>query len=285
MRVLIVGCGYVGLPLGGALVGLGHEVHGLRRSTNTHAAMEEAGIVPHAVDIMRRAQLDDLPGPFEWIINTVSSGRGGEEAYHGIFVVGTRNLLDWFASSPSQKYLFTSSTSVYAQTDGSWVEEDSPTEPSGETGRTLLETESLALSIGGVVLRLSGIYGPERGHLYRQFLKGEAVMTGKPGRWMNMIHREDVIGCILAAMETADPGTVLNATDNEPVAQQDFFQWLADQLNRPLPPQETEVAPHKRTQTNKRVTNSRAREILSWTPKHPTWREGYAKLMESEGVL
>ena len=285
MRVLIVGCGYVGLPLGSALAGLGHEVHGLRRGTNTHAAMKEAGIIPHAVDITQREQLDNLPGPFDWIINTVSSGRDGANAYHGIFVVGTQNLIDWFTSSPPQKYLFTSSTGVYGQTDGSWVDEDSPTEPSGDTGQILLEAESLALSIGGVILRLSGIYGPERGHLYRQFLKGEAVMTGNPGRWMNMIQRDDVTGCILAAMETADPGTVLNATDNEPATQQDFFQWLADQLDRPLPPQESEVMPHKRAQTNKRVANSRAREMLSWTPKYPTWRKGYAKLMESEGVL
>ena len=285
MRVSIVGCGYVGLPLGGALAGLGHEVHGVRRRTNTHAAMEDAGIMPHAIDIIRREQLDNLPGPFEWIINTVSSGRGGEEAFHGIYVLGTQNLIDWFADSPPPKYLFTSSTGVYGQTDGSWVDEDSLTEPSGETGQTLLEAESLALSIGGIVLRVSGIYGPDRGHLYRQFLKGEAVITGNPNRWMNMVHRDDVIGYILAAMETADPGTVLNATDNEPVTQQDFSQWLADQLDRPLPPQKPDVISHKRAQTNKRVANSYAREILSWTPKYPTWREGYAKLMESEGVL
>ena len=247
--------------------------------------MEKAGIIPHAIDITRREQLGNLPGPFDWIINTVSSGRGGEEAFHGIYVLGTQNLIDWFAGSPPQKYLFTSSTGVYGQTDGSWVDEDSPIEPSGETGQTLLEAESLALSIGGIVLRLSGIYGPERGHLYRQFLKSEAVMTGNPNRWMNMIHRDDVIGCILAAMETAEPGTVLNATDNEPVTQKEFFQWLADQLDRPLPPQKPDVTPLKRAQTNKRVANSRAREILSWTPKYLTWREGYAKLMESEGVL
>jgi nucleoside-diphosphate-sugar epimerase len=247
--------------------------------------MEKAGIIPHAIDITRREQLDNLPGPFDWIINTVSSGHGGTEAYHGIFVVGTQNLIDWFADSPPPKYLFTSSTGVYGQTDGSWVDEDSLTEPSGETGQTLLEAESLALSIGGIVLRVSGIYGPDRGHLYRQFLKGEAVITGNPNRWMNMVHRDDVIGYILAAMETADPGTVLNATDNEPVTQQDFSQWLADQLDRPLPPQKPDVISHKRAQTNKRVANSYAREILSWTPKYPTWREGYAKLMESEGVL
>ena len=285
MRVLIVGCGYVGLPLGGALAGLGHEVHGLRRSANTHAAMEEAGIVPHAIDIIRREQLDNLPEPFDWIINTISSGRGGEEAYHGSDVEGTQNLIDWFAGSPPQKYLFTSSTGVYGQTDGSWVDEDICAEPSGNTGRILLEAEALVLSIDGIILRLSGIYGPNRGHLYRQFLKGEAVMTGNPNRWMNMIHLDDVIGCILAAMETAGPGTVLNATDNEPVTQQDFFQWLADQLDRPLPSRKPDVTPHKRAQTNKRVSNSRAHEMLSWTPKHPTWREGYAKLMESEGVL
>ena len=282
MRVLIVGCGYVGLPLGGMLAKRGHEVHGLRRTDNVREAMNEAGIQPHIIDITKRGQLDALPGPFDWIVSTVSSGRGSVQEFRKVFVDGTRNLLEWLAGSPPHKFLFTSSTSVYGQTDGSWVDEDSPAEPTSETGQILLEAESLVRSEGGIVLRLSGIYGPERGHLYRQYLKGEATMIGDPGRWLNMIHRDDVAGGILAAMENAAPGSVLNITDNEPVTQLDFCRWLADHLGRPMPPKAT--ASGKRGSTNKRVANRRAMEELSWSPQHPSWREGYTALMRAEGV-
>ena len=73
MRVLIVGCGYVGLPLGGMLAKRGHEVHGLRRTDNVREAMNEAGIQPHIIDITKRGQLDALPGPFDWIISHIAA--------------------------------------------------------------------------------------------------------------------------------------------------------------------------------------------------------------------
>src|SRR5512141_1911725 len=95
MRVLIVGCGYVGLPLGAALVRQGHEVSGLRRSREAAPTLLAAGIKPLVADISDSTQLARLPGPFDWVINLVASNHGGVEEYRQVYLQGSRNLVEW----------------------------------------------------------------------------------------------------------------------------------------------------------------------------------------------
>jgi nucleoside-diphosphate-sugar epimerase len=266
MRILIIGCGYVGVPLGQALASAGHEVHGIRR-----VAFSAEGITPHAIDLTRREALDSLPPDFDWLINTVSSSRGDAEQHRAVFVDGTKNLLHWLGDSPA-RVLFTSSTSVYPQTDGGWVDETSPANPTTGTGLALIEAEGLLPA--ATVLRVAGIYGSERGYLFRQFQKGEAVLPER-GRWLNMIHRDDVVGAILAAMEI-EPG-IYNVNDDEPVTQRDFFEWLAQRLGRPMPP-EGETISRKRAVTNKRVRNTKLK-AAGWRLRYPTFRDGYGELI------
>ena len=149
MRVLIIGCGYVGLPLGEELARQGHEIHGIRRSAEGAAEISAAGIKPLVADITRAEDLQRLPGPFDWVVNCVSSNKGGVEDYREIYLNGMRNLTAWLAKSPPKKFVYTSSTSVYGQTDGSAVKESSPAEPAGETGRVLVETEKALLEAEG----------------------------------------------------------------------------------------------------------------------------------------
>jgi nucleoside-diphosphate-sugar epimerase len=96
MRVLIVGCGYVGLPLGIELVRLGHEVFGLRRSADHQEELRRHGIQPLVADITRSSDLSALPGKFDWVVNLVSSTRGGVEEYRSVYYDGTRNLMEVF---------------------------------------------------------------------------------------------------------------------------------------------------------------------------------------------
>lgn len=288
-RVLIVGCGYVGIELGRQLTGAGHRVFGLRRTSAGDPELRAAGVTPLTGDLTRLEDLRGLPGPFDWVVNTVSSSRGGAEEYREVYLGGARNLVTWLADTGVQKLVYTSSTSVYGQTDGSWVDEASPAEPAGETGRLLVDTENALLTaaregrVPAVVLRVSGIYGPERGHLFQQFLRGEARIQGDGSRWLNMIHRDDVAGAVLAAMERGQAGRLYNASDDEPVTQLEFLRWLAGQLDRPLPPFATEAenAARKRGLTQKRVSNRRLRGELGWTPRHPSFREGYAPLIQT----
>ena len=284
MRLLIIGCGYVGLPLGEALVRAGNEVFGVRRGAAGAEELRAVGLTPVIADITRREDLEKIPGAFDWVINTVSSTKGGVEEYRAVYLEATRHLIEWLSRRPPQKYLYTSSTSVYAQTDGAWVTEESPTEPTGDTSRVLVETEQLLLQAArdknfpAIILRVAGIYGPGRGHLFQQYLRDEARLAGDGSRLINMIHRDDVVRAALAALERGQPGKIYNVADDEPVTQREFFLWLSQQLGKPMPSPATdeENARRKRGLTQKRVSNRQLREELRCELTFPTFRQGYA---------
>jgi len=335
MRVLIVGCGYVGLPLGAELVRQGHAVFGLKRSADD-AELKTAGITPLHADITRAETLTELPRDYDWVFNCAASGGGDVEAYRQLYLLGNRNLIEWLRPFPPRRYVYTSSTSVYGQNDGSLAVETDPVSPPTETGQILVATENLLLAVasGGasvlasrgddgsagvplagsdgpgnspagrqrsqvdwekgsrvrsphpfpvVILRLAGIYGPGRGHWFKQFLRGEARIEGDGSRFLNMIHRDDVVGAIIAVLQGGAPvPSVFNAVDNEPVSQRDFFAWLAGQLGKPMPssvPADAEVN-RKRGVTNKRVSNQRLKKMLGYQFKYPTFRQGYAAEIE-----
>jgi nucleoside-diphosphate-sugar epimerase len=283
MRVLIVGCGYVGLPLGMELVKQGYQVVGLRRSPAAETGLKPVGIKLLIGDITKPEQLIQLPASYDWVVNCVSASGGGAEEYREVYLQGTRNLIEWLGAAPPRKFVYTSSTSVYGQNDGSLVKENSPTEPAVETGKLLVETERVLLEaarerkLPAVILRLAGIYGPDRGYWFKQYLSNEARIEGNGTRILNMIHRDDVVGTIIAALKSGRPGEVYNAVDDEPVTQLSFFQWLSGPLGKALPPTAPEDAGavRKRGVTNKKVSNRRLKMELGYQFKYPTFRQGY----------
>jgi nucleoside-diphosphate-sugar epimerase len=283
MRVLIIGCGYVGLPLAAELVRQGHEVFGVRRSEASFAEMTEVGVTPIAADITQRENLQRIQGPFDWVVNTTSSSGGGVEDYHRVYLEGNRNLIEWLAANPPKKFVYTSSTSVYGQDDGSVVKENSVADPASDTGKVLVQTEKLLLDaardkkVPAVVLRVAGIYGPDRGHFFQQYMRNEAKIPGKGDRVTNMIHQTDLIGAIIAALKNARAGEIYNVVDDEPVAHVHFFRWLSETLGKYMPPfaPEEEGVWKKRGVTNKKVSNRRLKMELGYQFKYPTFRQGY----------
>lgn len=288
MRVLIAGCGYVGLALGAELARQGHAVFGLRRTPDTAGELQAAGLTALVGDLTRPETLERLPADYDWVVNCVSSSRGGADDYRRVYLEGTRHLLRWLSARPPQRLVYTSSTGVYGQNDGSVVEETSPTEPAPETARVLVETERLLLQAAretgfpAAILRLAGIYGPGRGYWLRQFVQGQAVIEGQGERILNMIHRDDVAGAIIAALSHGTAGEIWNVVDDEPVTQLAFFQWLAQRLDRPLPPYapESPEMTRKRGVTNKRVSNHKLKAELGYRFRYPTFREGCAAELE-----
>jgi nucleoside-diphosphate-sugar epimerase len=285
MRALIIGCGYVGMPLGAELVRQGHEVFGLRRSVGAEVDLKSAGIKPLKGDITKAEQLAKLPGGYDWVVNCVSASGGGAEEYREVYLQGARNVIEWLGATPLKKFVYTSSTSVYGQNDGSLVMEQSPAEPAVETGKILVETERVLLDAArerrfpAVILRLAGIYGPDRGYWFKQYLKNEARIEGDGGRILNMIHRDDVVGVVITALKSGRAGEVYNAVDDEPVTQLGFFQWLSGPLGKELPPAAPEDAEavRKRGVTNKKVSNRRLKLELGYQFKYPTFRQGYTE--------
>ena len=294
MRVLIVGSGYVGLPLAEHLARQGHEVWALRRSWSGVVGTVPSEIRRVSADVTDPASLRVMPPEFDWVVNCVSAGGGDASEYRRVYLDGTRHLLDWLGEAPLRRYAYTSSTGVYAQNDGSEVDETSPVEPASPTGRVLLETERLLQEAAGqrgfpaVITRLSGIYGPGRGYWLRQFLAGEARLEGDGSRVLNMIHRDDVVGAIQAALEHGRNGEIYNVSDDEPVTQRVLFEWLAARTGRPvptaLPTTEAPASVARRGATNKRVLNRKLRRELGYHFRFPTFREGFAAELEARGM-
>ena len=144
------------------------------------------------------------------------------------------------------------------------------------TSKTLRDAEDQIASVDSpvTILRSSGIYGPGRGYLFQQFIKGAATIEGTGERFLNMVHRDDLAKAIIRSFD--GNGGTFNITDDEPVSQLNFFEWLSERTNRPLPPFAPEPDPstRKRGITNKRVSNKRFKEALGFEYTYPTFREG-----------
>ena len=284
MRALVIGGGFVGQPLAQELLRQGHHVTAMTRSQSHADSFQALGIQPIVADISHAASLPTHLDPFDWVINLVSSGRGGVEAYRAVYLSGTRHVIEWLASIPPRQYVAASSTSVYGQVDGSFVTEESPTEPGSETGRVLVEMETLLLEAASagrlpvLILRLAGIYGPGRTHWIDRFRRPELALESPPGSVVNMIHRDDVVGAILAALAKGRPGEIYNVVDDEPVSRAELSDWLSQRLGQPQPAPSSDVAPRARTRpaTNKRVLNRKLRSELGYALRYPTFREGFA---------
>ncbi len=282
MKVLVVGCGYVGMATGGELARQGHEVFGMRRSSDAEAEMRALGLKPLLADITVRESLGVTTPDFDWVINCASASGGGAQEYRRVYVEGNRNLVGWLAGSPVRRFVYTSSTGVYGQDDGSRVEESSATTPASDTGKLLVAAEQTLLEAArqgfpAVILRLAGIYGPGRGYWLKQFLAGEARLEGTGSRILNMIHRHDVTGAIVAALQRGQAGEIYNVVDDQPVSQLELFQWLATKLGRSMPgtgPGQAQA--FRRRATSKVVSNRRLRQELGYQLRYPSFREGFS---------
>ena len=267
-RVIIAGCGFVGLATARLFLGAGWEVLGLTHSPESAVALKGEAFSTAACDIsdadaVRKIAAGQGSAP-DVVIHCASSGRGGADAYRSVYFEGALNLLDAFAP---RRLIFTSSTSVYAQTDGGVVTEDSAAEPPSETGHILRGTEELVLARGGIVARLAGIYGPGRSVLLRKFFSGEAVIEGDGGRIVNQVHRDDIVSALLV-LATQDMCGIINVSDDTPMPQREIYAWLAQRFSLPLPPSGPIDPNRKRGWTSKRVSNAKLR-ALGWTPQFP----------------
>jgi len=290
MRVVILGCGYVGLELGCRLAP-DHEVVGVRRSDNGIAAIEDAGFDAVQADVTDPGALAAVPDA-DAVVFAASSGGRGAGAAREVYVEGQRTAIDHFGSreSPPDRYVYTSSTGVYGDHGGDWVDETTPVEPTTDKTEVLAEAERIALEqpgdhgFDGTVARLAGLYGPGRYRLER-YLDGP-VTEG----YLNMVRREDAAGAVrhLLAADAAR-GKVVLVVDDEPADRRVFADWLADQCGVNPPPKRTKderlaeenlsEATRRRVLTSKRCSNDRLRG-LGYEFSYPTYREGYGAAIE-----
>lgn len=278
-RVLVAGCGYVGEAAANLFQEQGWEVEGWTGTTESAAKLSERPYAVRAVDVTDRSAVSSTSGEFQVVIHCVSSRGGDEKQYRRLYFEGAQNLLHAF---PQATLLFTSSTSVYAQLDGSVVDESSPAEPSHEKGKILRETEQLVLAAGGIVARLGGIHGPRRSFLLTRFLEG-AAFAQPNDRLINQVHRDDIVSALLLLgnQRAACRGEIFNVVADRPIKVSAASEWLRTRLHEPGTtfPSATwergtgegdEARPRKRGVSNKQVSNRKLR-ALGWEPRYPTF--------------
>ena len=273
-RILIAGCGYVGQATADLFHRGGWAVQGWTHSPESAANLAEKPYPVIAVDIADAHKVGARPENFDAVILCASTHGGEPDVYRRLYLDGARNLLDRFVGST---IAFTSSTSVYGQKDGSWVTEESETNPTRETSRILLETEELVLGRGGIVARLAGIYGPGRSAMLKKFLDGEATIDPENDRFVNQVHRDDIAAALFFLLDRQPPARgIFNVVDNQPILQSECYRWLAKKLDRPVPPVARSTSARKRGASNKRVSNAKLRG-LGWSPKYPSFAEAMEK--------
>ena len=270
-RILIAGCGYVGEATADQFHSAGWNVEGWVHSQESAARLSIKHYSIRVLDLSQRGEVAKCAAAFDAVIHCASSRGGDAEAYRQIYLNGARHLLETF---PQAKILFTSSTSVYAQRDKSWVTEESETKPLRETSQILLEVEKLIVEKGGIVARLAGIYGPRRSALLGKFLNGTATIDPDNDRFVNQVHRDDIASALFLLLnrEAHASPQIYNVVDDQPLLQSECLAWLARRLNRPLPPTRKSEQPRKRGNTDKRVSNAKLRR-LGWTPRYPTFAD------------
>jgi len=275
-HVLIAGVGYVGLELASILRTAGHRVTGLRRTP----PVESHGVDWVAADVTRPETLAGLPDDLDAVVSLLAPSGRGEAAYRETFATGTGNLVSALGDRPLP-FLFVSSTGVYGQDRGEWVDEDTPPAPATATGRVLLEAEDqwLAARPDGTIVRFSGIYGPGRTWLVDRVRAGYPVQNVPPS-FTNRIHRDDcarVLAYLLTLRLTGRdlPARIL-ASDDDPAPLADVTAWIAELLGCRRPPD----APLEPEATmNKRCRNDRLRN-LGYTFLFPSYREGYEDMLD-----
>jgi nucleoside-diphosphate-sugar epimerase len=272
-HTLIIGCGYIGLPLARALLTRGDTVTGWVRSTKSAEELADEGLARVVTgSVAEENSWRGVEEKFDAIVHCASSGGGGAAAYREVYLEGVRQMN---RHQPQAQRIFVSSTSVYGQADGAWVDESSLAQPASPTSQILREAEEEALGAEALVVRAAGIYGPGRAMLFEKFRRGDAVIEGDGTRWINQVHQADLVAALAHLLEAGMPGQIYNAADNEPVMLRDYYAWCSETLHLPLPAHGP-VDPHrKRGLTNKRIDNRKLR-ATGWEPRFPDFKKGLA---------
>ncbi len=263
-QILIAGAGGIGGALAAELAARGDEVVTLRRSEQP--AMR--GVHAMRADLTRSEGLGVLPAQMQTVVFCVAPDERNEKAYRALYVDGLRRLLDRMQIG---RLLFVSSTAVYAEDAGEWVDERTPENAETFNGRVLIEAEREArLHAGSVILRFSGLYGPGREAMLRRVRDGEANRN----HWTNRLHMDDAVASLRHLLDTPSVRGIYLGSDDEPALEATISTWLREreQLSA-LPAPAPQV-------TGRRIRNLHLRGT-GWSPKYPDFRSGYAAVLDA----
>jgi electron-transferring-flavoprotein dehydrogenase len=254
----IIGAGDLGLRVAQLRVALGDVVWAMRRRAmpmpdGVHAVIGDMNMVEH---------LQQMPKNPDLMLFCATPDQRTEQSYRHVFLDGLQSAMRTL--QPCRTF-FISSTAVYAQNNGQWLDESSAVNPERFNGKVLHEAEQICLqTTGNVVLRLSGLVGPNRTMLINKALRGEGLQN----TWTNRIHIDDAASAISFLMTLPEMPAEINVTDDLPALQMEVVNWIRTRHNVPMLPLAVTDA------SGKRISNARLK-ALGWHPKYPSYKESY----------
>lgn len=282
---LIFGCGYLGIRVARRLIREGWHVVALTRSTSRATQLAAEGIEPRIGDWNDARSLQGTPKASRVLVAVGYDGRSGRSR-HEVYVEGLRQALG--AIPADSRVCYVSSTGVFHQSDGRWVDETAPCHPAAEGGRAHLRAEELLRRVrqrrssdATVVLRMAGLYGPGRVPRVAAIRRGEALPSS-PSGYLNLIHIDDAAECVLQAWEHPSPAPLYVIADGHPVVREDYYREIA-RLSGSPPPRfaDPSAAPStgSRSDSNKRIWTARMRRDLRSRLSYRSYREGLRSIL------
>ena len=290
IRVLILGCGYLGTHLAKKVIEIGWKVTALTKNDADLEALTKLGVSTVKANLESGSWHSDVGGDFDFVVNCVSSGKKGIEGYRKSYVEGQKSILQWMQRYHyCGKFVYTSSSSVYPQYLGEDVDELADTSDASTYGEVLLESESIVMQMPAdwTILRLSGIYGPERTY-FIDLVKREEPISGEMEAYMNLVHVDDVVSAILACLLSEKASKqVFNVSDGTPIARVELARWIAQEACVAFPvflghidSPRTLLRKGKNGKTpNRRVRANKIRDALGWEPIFASYSKGMIDLV------
>ena len=270
-HIQIVGAGYTGLALARFFRSKKQKVWALSRSSKHHAEFQSLEITPITADLNRAETLSKIP-PAHFIVLCPAPDERSDAAYRSVYLEGISNYLQAIRKNPRPNLIvYLSSTAVYGERGGAWVDETTPLRPETEKQKILIEAETQVLESGypAAVFRLGGIYGPGRNSLAK--LEEKCAQT--PDAYTNMIHVDDIAGAMPVLFNKGQEGNVYLGVDDEPVKRSEFHAWLTSKLGK------TPLQTFSSQAGGKRCRNTKLKS-LDYKFQYPTFREGYLDLID-----
>jgi nucleoside-diphosphate-sugar epimerase len=291
MAKLLFGCGYLGGRVARLWRDAGHKVYVVTRSAAKGARLAQEGIRPLVADLTDAASLADCdwPSEIDTVLFSVGYDRGSALAIDAVYAQGLANVL---AALPprASRFIYISTTGVYGNAGGQWVDEQTPCRPERAGGKASLAAEQALkehpLGARSIILRLAGIYGPGRIPRADQLVVGEPIDAPADG-YLNLIHVEDAAAIVILAEERAPLPRTYVVSDGQPVIRGEYYGELARLLDAP-PPQfitpQADSPAARRAAGDKRASNQRLIEELAPQLQFPSYREGLADAVRRPGA-
>ena len=281
MRVVVAGCGWLGTEIARALVARGDRVTGIRRDPARAKELLQLGVEPLALDLAAAGAEARLPA-VDAVVACQAAGADGEAPYRAAYVTANAALLDAAARDGGRAFVYTGSTGVFGQRDGSDVDEATPPAPASPAAGVLVEAEALVRgasrgSLRTAVVRLSGLYGPGRAGIVERVRSGRHALGPGDGAWMNFCHRADAVAFVLAALDRGAPGGVYHASDARPARRREVVEWVSRRLGIEPPRTDRSAPPGP----DRRILSERTRRDLGVTLRYPSLDDGLAELIAS----